>query len=87
MTRKQNRIRPKHRRNETQKAQEKKGEGEGAGRRTGEEERFGGGGFSERTEGEANSSRTETFSRMKGDLSHKSTYKRKLSRITMISKC
>lgn len=27
------------------------------------------------------------FSRMKGDLSHESTYKRKLSRITMISKC
>lgn len=36
---------------------------------------------------EANSSGTETFSRMKGDLSHKSTYKRKLPRITMIKKC
>lgn len=33
---------------------------------------------------EANSS--ETFSRVKGDLSHKSTYKRKLSRTTMINK-
>lgn len=87
MTRKQNRIRPKHRRNETQKAQEKKGEG---GDR--KENRRGGElrlrrVFSERTQGEANSSRNETFSRMKGDLSHKSTYKRKLSRITMISKC
>lgn len=27
------------------------------------------------------------LSRMKGDLSHKSTYKRKPSRITMINKC
>lgn len=31
-------------------------------------------------------SRNGTFSRMKGDLSHKSTYKRKPPRITMINK-
>lgn len=41
----------------------------------------------ERKKGEANSSGTETLSRMNGDLSHSSTYKRKLSRITMINKC
>lgn len=60
----------------TPKAEEKEGAQRGGDR-----------GMLEGEEGEAKSSGTETFSHTNGDLSHSSTYKRKLSRITMINEC
>jgi len=65
MTTKRNEIRPKH----CHKNINTKSQGGGGGKPSWQ--RVGGGNR------EASFSGTETFSRMKGDLSHKSTYKRK----------
>lgn len=64
--------------NETQKAFGGGAEGRGVGW---------GRGLRWRRGGRQTAPERKLLSRMKGDLSHESTYKRKLSRITMISKC